>query len=196
LVFAALVLGYAVAFSADESEPDCEGVLFPPDRAVLLSGGFDVIWQGDGGTLEVDGKPHDWEPFQPPIHVAHLRLSPGLHTLQIGQECRELVVALNEQEHDGPADWPLVRWHPINTNQNRCGDCHETGKQSDRILVGEPRSPESCFECHEPVDFEATHAHPLEPIAHCQVCHSMHQSTRKKLLKAPAKELCSDCHDT
>lgn len=190
------MLAYAVAFCADEpAAPANDGVLFPPDRIVLLSGSFDVICKGEGAALEVDGKQREWEPFQPPLYVAHLRLSPGLHELLIGDRRREVVVALNEEEHDGPDDWPHHRYHQMNTNPNRCGDCHETGKQVDRTVVGEIRSPDACLECHKPVDFEATHSHPLEPIEHCETCHAMHGSSREGLLKAPVKKLCTDCHD-
>ena len=191
----ALMLGYAVAFSADRAKPVQDSVLFPPDHAVLLSGSFDVISKGEGSTLEVDGKPRAWEPFQPPLHVAHVRLSPGMHELRIGDQSRELVVALNEEEHDGPADWPLLRRHEMNTHPNRCGDCHQTGQQSERIVVGELRSPEACLECHKPLDFEAIHAHTLEPIRHCETCHAAHGSPLDELLKSPVKELCAGCHE-
>lgn len=194
-VLAVLIVGYAVAFSADEAKPARDGVLFPPDRAVLLSGSFDVIWKGEGAALEIDGREREWEPFQPPLYVAHVRLSPGLHELRIGEQRRRLVVALNEEEHDGPEDWPLLHRHEMNTNPNRCGDCHANTKQLDRTVVGEVRSPDACLECHKPVDFEVTHSHPLEPIEHCEMCHALHGSTRKGLLKAPVKKLCADCHD-
>ena len=196
LVLVGLALGYAVAVPSDEpAKPADDGVLFPPDRAVLLSGSFDVICKADDTALEVDGKAQPWEPFEPPVHVAHLRLSPGVHELRIGDRRREIVVALNEDEHDGPDDWPLLRHHEMNRNQDRCGDCHETTEQEGRVVVGELKSYEACFECHEPVEFEATHAHPLEPIEHCQMCHALHGSARKGLLKAPIRKLCHDCHD-
>ena len=195
-VLAALTLGYAVAFSPDEpAAPANDGVLFPPDHAVLLSGSFDVIWKGEGAALEIDGKKLEWEAFQPPLHVAHVRLSPGLHELRIGERRRQLVVALNEEEHDGPEDWPHLRQHQMNANPNRCADCHANTKQLDRTVVGELRSPDACLECHEPVDFEAAHWHPLEPIEHCETCHALHGSSRDGLLKAPVKKLCTDCHD-
>ncbi len=38
------LLGYAAAVASDQpAKADDDGVLFPPDRAVLLSGSFDVI---------------------------------------------------------------------------------------------------------------------------------------------------------
>jgi predicted CXXCH cytochrome family protein len=196
LLLVGLALSSAVAVPSDKlARLADDGVLFPPDRAVLLSGGFDVICRIDETSLEVDGKPLEWEPFAPPLHVAYVRLSPGMHELRIGQRQREIVVALNEEEHDGPEDWPILRRHEMNRFQDRCGDCHETAKQDGRVVVGELKSYEACFECHEPVEFDVTHAHPLEPIEHCQMCHALHGSARKGLLKAPAKQLCLDCHD-
>jgi len=204
LVSVGLLLGYAAAVPSDKpakvpdepAKPPGDGVLFPPNRAVLLSGSLDVVSKSDQTSLEVDGKPREWEPFQPPLHVAHLRLAPGMHELRIGQGRREFVVALNEEEHDGPQDWPIYRCHEMSRGEDRCGDCHQTDKQDGRITVGDLKPSEACFECHEPVEFDVIHAHPLEPIEHCQMCHALHASTRKGLLKAPVKQLCADCHDT
>jgi len=197
LMFAGLGLGYAMAVPSDQPvNPPDDGVLFPPDHSVLLSGNFDVICRAEQPSLEVDGRPHDWEPFQSPLRVAHVRLSPGVHELRIGDRRREIVVALNEEEHDGPDDWPLLRRHQMNANENRCADCHETTEQDSRIAVGELKTHEACFECHELLEFEVTHSHPLKPIEHCQMCHALHGSARDSLLKAPAKKLCADCHDS
>ena len=196
LVLVGLVLAYAAAVPSEEkARPKDDGVLFPPDRAVLLSGSFDVICRTDQTSLEVDGKPREWEPFQPPLRVAHLRLSPGMHEIRIGDRRREVVVALNEDEHDAPKDWAVHRHHEMNHTEQGCADCHQTAKQNGRITVGELKSYRACFECHESVDFDVTHSHPLEPIEHCQMCHALHGSTRKALLKAPVKKLCTDCHD-
>jgi len=203
LAFVGLLLGYAAAVPSDEpakvpdeaAKPAGDGVLFPPDRAVLLSASFDVICRSEQTPLEIDGRPREWEPFEPPVHVAHVRLAPGVHELRIGPERHQFAVALNELEHEGPEDWPIYRSHEMNRGEDRCGDCHQTAKQEGRIAVGEPKSFEACFACHPPVEFEAIHSHPLEPIQHCQMCHSLHGSTRKGLLKAPVKQLCADCHD-
>jgi len=196
LLTAFLTLGYAGAVIPEDRAATDDGVLFPPDHAVLLSGNFDVICKADEEVLEVDGKPRAWEPFGPPVRVAHLRLPPGVHELRIGDRQRELVVAVNEDEHDGPQDWAIYDRHPMNSNQERCGDCHETTEQDERITVGELKSHEACLECHKPVEFEAAHAHPLQPLEPCQMCHALHGSTRKALLKAPVKTLCVDCHDS
>lgn len=205
MVLGGLAAGFVAARGAGEREesgaseassrPVDDDVVFPPDQAVLLSGSFDVISKGDPASLEIDGKPWEWEPFAPPLRVAHVRLWPGVHELRIGDRCREIVVALNEEEHDGPPDWPIQQFHEINRGEGRCGDCHETSKQGGQVAVGPLKSCEACFACHEPVDFQAVHAHPLEPIRNCEACHALHASTREGLLKAPMKQLCSACHE-
>lgn len=196
LVLAGLVLALAAAVPSEQKgKPKDDGVLYPPDRAVLLSGSFDVICTTDQNSLAVDGKAREWEPFQPPLRVAHVRLSPGMHEIRIGDRRREVVVALNEEEYDAPRDWAVYRHHEMKHNEQGCADCHQTGKQNGRITVGELKSYEACFECHEPVDFDVIHSHPLDPIEHCEICHALHGSPRKALLKAPVKKLCADCHD-
>ena len=62
--------------------------------------------------------------------------------------------------------------------------------------MGELDTPTACLECHSEVEFEATHAHPLEPIEACQMCHTLHGSPHPGLLKGPVKPLCKGCHDT
>ena len=61
--------------------------------------------------------------------------------------------------------------------------------------MGKLKDYKACFVCHPPVEFEAIHSHPLEPIEHCQDCHTLHSSSREGLLKAPVKKLCMECHD-
>ncbi|MHC4400166.1 MAG: cytochrome c3 family protein [Planctomycetota bacterium] len=195
LILLGLGLGYAATEPDKPAAKSGDGVIFPPDRAVLLSGGFDVICKINDAKLTIDGEPVEWEAFEPPVHVARVRLTPGVHELEVGGRKRQIVVALNEEEHDGPEDWSIHRSHPIETGEDRCADCHQTEKKDGRIVVGEIEGYEACFECHTSVDFDVTHSHPLEPIENCESCHSLHASDREMLLKAPAKELCADCHD-
>jgi len=171
-------------------------VVFPPNHAVLLSGSFDVITKAGEGTLKVDGTPRQWGPFKPPIRVAPVGLDPGLHELKIGNRRLEVVVALNAEEHDGPADWEVFERHSIGDGQDRCADCHKTERQDGQIAVGELMPYTACFGCHDSVEFDVTHSHPLEPLEHCQMCHALHGSSRKGLLKAPVKQLCDECHES
>jgi len=201
LALVGLGLGYTATVSSDEFEQKLpgqlasDGILFPPDRAVLLKGIFDVICNGDEVPLEVNGKRYEWEAFRAPLHVARVRLSPGVYEFRIGDRQREIAVALNEDEHDGPEDWPIHRYHKIDRDKNRCADCHRTRNEDDQITVGELKSHEACLECHNSIEFDVIHSHPLEPIQDCHMCHSLHNSVRKGLLRAPAKQLCAECHD-
>ncbi len=196
-------LGCAVAAKPDkkavdpEQETAAEGlIVFPPDKAVLLSGGIDIIVKSPGGKPVVDGKPCSCEPFKNPLYVKRTRLSPGMHTLRIGDRKAEFVVALNEMEHEGPDDWRIYKSHLIEPGRDRCGACHETEKHGDLLRLGGISPHTACLECHSEVDFAVIHSHPLEPLEPCQLCHVMHGSTHDSLLKAPPKQLCNQCHES
>lgn len=176
-------------------EPVKTKVIFPPDKSVMVSSAFDVIGITELDRFEVDGKPRPWERFEPPIRVRRIGLGPGFHELQIGDRRLEIVVALNPEEHDGPADWKIYRAHTMGNDEDRCADCHETKQQGGKTVVGELLPVEACLSCHDSVEFDLTHSHPFDPLEDCQMCHSMHASWREKLLKAPAKQLCAECHD-
>jgi predicted CXXCH cytochrome family protein len=190
-------LGHAAVVWPDKAVGGDGGkVVYPPDKGVLLSGTFDVITKTSTEALQLDGRPLKSEPFEPPLRVAHVRVSPGWHELRVGDRRVEFVVALNEEEHDGPADWPIHRRHPMNANANRCGDCHETTARNGQTLVGDLKSYEACFECHKSAEFEEIHEYPLEDHESCQKCHAVHGSISPSLLRAPAKKLCAECHDS
>jgi len=172
-------------------------VLYPPDKAVLPSGNFDVICRGDAAALRVDGELHRWEPFEPPVRVARVSLYCGPNTLQIGRKRVEVFVAETALEPGGPEGWPMWRGHPMDgSGTARCGDCHEIEGRGDGAALGRFAGHKACFKCHDSVDFEAIHSHPLEPIEACQMCHAIHGSKEKALLKAPAKKLCDECHES
>ena len=192
------VLTSAVAGTPDEKDAAvAPRIMFPPDQALLLSGNFDVIVRTTAkAELLVDGKPHAWEAFAPPIHVARLSLEPGRHVVQIDDQKREFVVALYADPHAGPPGWEPFKHHPIGSEEDRCADCHETSRQNGKTAVGLLKSYKACFECHMKVDFDVAHCHPLEPLESCKNCHALHASSRQSLLRAPAKELCSKCHQS
>ncbi len=179
----------------EKPSPDVFEMIFPPDHSVLEAGSFSVICKANGGTLEVDGESIEWQDFKAPLRVARVSLYSGRNTLKIGDKQVEVFVADDPDEPGGPDGWPLVYNHRIN-RKKRCTACHETKREGDLTEVGELKSYKACLECHELVEFEAIHAHPLEPIEHCQMCHSPHSSKEKFLLKAPAKKLCDQCHDS
>lgn len=212
LMLGCLLFGYQAAVSSHEalktslackSKEKCQaghqkkllGIISPPDHAILLSGNLDVIYKSDkacksGETaLDINGRSYKWESFQPPLQVAHVRLAPGFYELNVGDQRREFVVALNEDEHDGPEDWNHFRQHKMDVGHQRCGDCHETTEKEDQIAVGQLKPDKACFTCHTQGEFDDAHSEPLKPDQHCHTCHALHGSHRKGLLKAPVEEL-------
>lgn len=180
-------------------EPPADGpkVLFPLQETILLSGRFDVICKAKpGARLTVDGREQSWEPFQPPVFAARVGLSPGIHEIGVNDKVLEICVALNEEEHDAPSDWQFAYKHALMSGEKRCDKCHQASHQKGVTTVGKWKGYKACLECHSPIEFEATHAHPLEPLEPCQMCHAVHGAKRKGLLKAPIKQLCKDCHDS
>ena len=197
LLSAGLLSVYAAEVACDKEKPSVDGfeMIFPPDHSVLEAGNFSLICRANGGALEVDGELIDWQAFKPPLRVARVSLYSGRNSLKIGDKKVEVFVAGDPDDPGGPDGWPMVHKHRI-SRKKRCTACHETKLQGDLTEVGELKSYKACFECHESVEFEAIHSHPLEPIEHCQMCHSPHGSKEKFLLKAPAKKLCGECHDS
>jgi predicted CXXCH cytochrome family protein len=170
--------------------------VFPPHRAIVLSGSFDVIAEAGPAALAVNGKPQGWEAFEPPLRVAHLHLSSGKNEIQVGDQRLDLFFARYPGDEDSPKGWPTCRWHPISklAGTRRCDACHKTQEQGTKISVGEFQGHTSCLVCHSAAKFKAIHSHPLKPLESCQTCHAIHGSTEKALLKAPAKKLCAKCH--
>jgi predicted CXXCH cytochrome family protein len=190
-----LILAGAGLVICDEKTEEPK-LLFPPDQAVLSSGNFDVICKATDLPLEVDGQKTAWESFTPPVRVAHVGLEAGLHTIAIGPRRVQFSVALNGDEHEGPKEWPHYRRHPLGSDEDRCVMCHETRRQGGQIVLGALKSYRACLDCHEQSEFDVAHSHPLQPLEPCQMCHALHGSKEKALLRAPAKQLCTKCHDS
>lgn len=180
------------AAALPESDPNGTGparkatIVFPPDKVVLLHGRFHLIYVGPAAELRIDGRRCAWEELSEPVRVAAVRLSPGMHSLSVDSQVQRVVVALNEMEHDGPANWPIWRYHPIR-NDPGCADCHRSFSSS--ASFPEPHVPNACLECHSPEQLQAVEPHRPEPIQDCRRCHAMHGSPHKALLKAPTEEL-------
>jgi predicted CXXCH cytochrome family protein len=198
-VIAGLVmLGSASLVVSGEKAADKEktGIISPPDHAVLLSGNIDVICKTDKPNFEIDSQKHEWEFCGDPIRVARVRLFPGMHELKIGDKKIEIVVALNEDEHDGPADWKIQRSHKMDNDPSRCQACHEVDKKGGHLSVGKLKSHEACAKCHEAPNLKKDHPGITRPLENCQTCHALHGSPHKSLLKAPKLELLAECGDS
>ena len=184
-----------VAVPGERAKRDNIRVIAPADKAILESGKIDIICSADSVDLQIDGTAHAWEPFELPLHVARTKLKPGLHQIRIGARRLEIIVAKDTKRRDGPKGWKIVHRHAIDDGPSGCQDCHETKQRNGRTQVGEFKGHEACLVCHTAVDFEVDHSHILEPLEACQMCHSLHGSPHKSLLKAPTRRLCSECHD-
>ncbi len=178
-------------------------VVFPSNHSVLTRGTFDLICKTPDEKLEVDGAAHRWGPFTSPRRSSLLRLDTGYHTIRVGSEEVEVFVAMTPKDHEGPAEWPVVRSHPMKgKDEERCAACHEIDEPEapagaeKSYSVGRLLSYKACFECHPSVEFDVIHSHPLEPIENCEMCHQLHGSPRKAALKAPVKQLCDACHES
>ena len=193
-----VLLGSASLVVSGEKAADKEktGIIFPPDHAVLLSGSIDVICTTDKRDFEIDSQKHEWELCGNRVRAARVRLFPGIHELKIGDKKIEVVVALNEDEHDGPADWKIQRSHKMDNDPTRCKACHEVDKKGGRVGVGKLRSHEACLKCHKAGDLKEEHPGIAKPLENCRTCHALHGSPHKSLLKAPKLELLAECGDS
>ena len=178
-------------FNRTDASPDSTSLIVaPPDRAVLMSGNLDVIYRGDDVPLKVDSQVKSWESsYASPVRVGRLRLSPGMHRLEIGDRRIQLCVALNEMEHDGPSDWRIHKLHTMSPDDGRCAECHETKSNGQRLSVGQVRMPQACLDCHKPDELNETHRPLPVPPADCRRCHALHGSPFPSLLKAPKEKI-------
>jgi predicted CXXCH cytochrome family protein len=197
LLCGSAILGTVAVVLSGQPQREVEAkVIFPPTRSVLLSGSIHVIARAVEGELKVDGQPQPWEAFASPLRVAKLGLASGMHDVQIGKRKLRFVVGASAEEHEGPKDWQVWHFHPIKTDAKRCEACHETSQSDGKTAVGAVKPSKCCYDCHRPVDVEAKHAHPMKSLEDCQSCHALHGSNRKSSLKAPVKQLCSECHES
>jgi hypothetical protein len=181
-LLAVLVLAGAVTPQEKAARP--ARILFPPDHAVLLSGHFDVIVWAQQADLLIDGRPQAWEAFAPPVHVLRVSLDPGPHKLEAAGQTREFVVTRYSDDPAAPQGWPTFRRHPINSEEERCGDCHQLRRRDGQLVLGELKGHRACFECHHKAGVDAAHARLPGPLESCRACHALHASDRKSFLKA------------
>jgi predicted CXXCH cytochrome family protein len=186
-----VLLGLALLPLVPGTGPGSVEVISPPAGAVLPDAPFYVIARGEPADLTVDGKPQAWGPFTGPVQAARLRLEPGRHEIRIGRH----TLAVSVRGTLEPPAGTGARLHPIREGAEGCGACHQTNHRDGGTEVGAAQ-PGACLTCHRQVQFELKHAHPLEPLKHCNSCHAPHGSQHRGLLKAPVKKLCASCHDS
>jgi len=74
--------------------------------------------------------------------------------------------------------------------ERQCGSCHE----ADAGQAPRAEFMVACRICHSPYFQYQRYAHAPVVSSDCQVCHVMHLSPHKALLKASQAILCTDCH--
>jgi len=188
----AVLLGLTLLTLVSGADPGFVEIVSPPGNAVLPAAPFYVISKGEPVDLVVDGRPQAWEPFAGPARAVRLCLKPGHHEIRVGKYKLAVLVKDRQAAERGE----FVRLHPIQAGADGCSACHQTSQRHELTVVGSVKPFAACLECHPPAQFEAKHAHPLEPLKHCASCHAPHGSLHQGLLKAPAKKLCAACHDS
>ncbi|NUQ64824.1 MAG: hypothetical protein HUU20_20365 [Pirellulales bacterium] len=182
-ILACVTVGYVFAAKPDPQPTNEVRIVSPPNHAVLLSGRFEVIAKAPDGKFVLDGEPCESEPFRSPVRVKRVWLDPGVHELRVGDQRTEFVVALNEMEHDGPRDWEIYRFHPIEPGDDRCGACHDTEAKDGLVAVGDIPSDDACTSCHTETKVQAVESHRVPVLGSCNTCHAIHGAPRRDLLK-------------
>lgn len=188
VVVLALAAGLAVGEPADDTKLR---VLSPLDGSTVTSPVDCVVRVAleTAPTLRVDGAEQEWTLSSGRARTARLEVPPGDHEVSVDDTTVRFTVTEDAEALD------LSRAHlREGEGLEACKPCHEVtdGEASE---LGDVRQPDGCLECHSRTDFDLAHFHPLEPIRNCGECHALHGSARSGLLRAPAKELCSSCHD-
>jgi predicted CXXCH cytochrome family protein len=72
--------------------------------------------------------------------------------------------------------------------EERCEECHT------RTLKMGSRDSDLCLKCHAEKTTQYERMHGPVAVGACLWCHNPHNSAYAHLLKAPAREVCSQCH--
>lgn len=83
---------------------------------------------------------------------------------------------------------PTYSGHPPFLKE-QCSDCHGGRKRLNR------NDSSICLKCHEKVPTEHERMHGPVAAGACMWCHHPHESAQAKLLREPARKVCSQCHD-
>lgn len=200
----ALLCGTIIAKNSDNFRKIL--VIFPKDKSIIRAKEISLICELQREIGEKPKKPPkilvnglalQWDSkFELPTLVAHVKLSPGLNEIQIEGVKLSVYLALDKAK-EPPKGLRELYFHPPSSSdrQLECSLCHSTEKRDGRLRLEKAPVPNSCDRCHSELEFELKHHHPKQPIEQCNMCHSIHGSNIKGLLKKPSKQLCAECHD-
>jgi len=143
-----------------------------------------------------------------PSWIAVREITPGAHELKLGPTSvrfRAVVPGSVDKETSDSlraTSTTLYAAHPLSmVGMVTCAGCHSLNRESqpprfeDMTTLSPPSVPDVCFRCHEQAKFLSTHAHRVEHLAFCQMCHDPHGANRAKLMKLPRQDACKKCHE-
>ena len=191
-------------------------VMYPPDGCVLSPGTVQIvaIVGGDAAkaTITLDGKPLEFRRMRVTTSgkqakrtaknpanserwalVATAVVASGKHVFAVGPRKVRISASPPKDGKGAAGDAPRYRPHPGQVAN--CALCHEMKKSDAGPVLGEAKEPDTCFACHDRDEFKLTHAHRIESLAACRMCHTPHGGTAKALLVGKAEALCTKCHD-
>jgi predicted CXXCH cytochrome family protein len=169
--------------------PEKAGILRPTDQAVLETEEVQVIARP--GELWLDGKSLKEQSTQAMRQALSLRIPAGRHELiwKNGDTHQRIQFVVRTSTNSVvPPEWKAYRAHPP---QAECQNCH-AGRQPG--VFKKATIAETCVTCHEQSAFAAGHAHNVEVLAECVLCHNPHGSTEKFHLKMTRETACKQCH--
>jgi len=166
-------------------------LVFPPDHALLDSGGIEVLgFQPAGGAATLAVRSAAGESVSYPVPAGLFRvpvsLRPGESVLSLGGASATVFVGAGGRIPEGfsPPDTHAV--------DNGCEDCHAVGKTGVELLQ---QPPALCANCHDEKGKGAAVAHPPVEEGDCLACHAFHGASLSGLPAAARRGICFGCHD-
>lgn len=143
-----------------------------------------------------------------PVWVVVRNVAPGAHELTFGPaRVRFQATTLRMADIDTTAAFnstsgTLYSAHPMTVaGMLSCTACHQLNREAqpprfdDMSTITPPETPAVCFRCHPEGKFLPDHAHRVEHLQFCQMCHDPHGASRPKLMKVPRHAVCKKCHE-
>ena len=180
----------AAAKLASAQEHEKAGILRPTDQSVLDTEEVQMI-VGTGGDIWLDGKPLKQRQTQGTRQPFVMRIPAGRHELdwKNGDSSQKVqFIVTTSGRTVAPPGWKVYRGHPPQAECQTCHASEQPGEFQKSTLA------ETCFTCHEQKAFASGHAHNVDVLAECVLCHNPHGSTEKFHLKMTRETACKQCH--
>lgn len=132
------------------------------------------------------------------VLLANATLAPGKHTIEADGLKALLFRSTVPDHHDAPVNWQVFRSHPAPAKSAKtmsCQSCHKMQSAQSDFLLGRAKTPDACQACHRLVDLRLIHAHVMDPLSDCSLCHDPHGTTWPSLLVDRKEKLCTKCHE-